>query len=38
MTHPDRPQPVHALSPARPYDGGADGPAEGWQRDRKSVV
>lgn len=32
MTHPDRPQPVHALSPARPYDGGADGPAEGWQR------
>ena len=32
MTHPDRPQPVRDLSPARPYDGGDDGPAEGWTR------
>ncbi len=32
MTHPDRPQPVRDLSPARPYDGGPDGPAPGWTR------
>ena len=32
MTHPDRPQPVHDLSPARVYPGDGDGPAPGWTR------
>jgi uncharacterized protein len=32
MTHPDRPQPVHDLSPREPYAGDADRPAPGWTR------
>lgn len=32
MTHPDRPQPAHELSPREPYAGDGEGPAPGWTR------